>query len=126
MFFKTEKKLRALMHDIMTVRHSLLDKEAFIINKINQTQKHISQLEKRINIIADYIQGKLATIIEKASIEAVNDKYNMLWERFKELQREYVNDYNRLNKRQNETCKTLEKLTNKKTKIEKINKKLEK
>lgn len=119
MFFKTEKKLRALMHDIMTVRHSLLDKEAFIINKINQTQKHISQLEKRINIIADYIQGKLATIIEKASIEAVNDKYNMLWERFKELQREYVNDYNRLNKRQNEICRTFEKLTNKKNKKDK-------
>lgn len=57
MFFKTEKKLRALMHDIMTVRHALLDKEAFIIEKINDTEKHITQLEKRINTLSDYIQG---------------------------------------------------------------------
>lgn len=86
--------------------------------------KHLSLVrykntQDRINKISDYIQGPLAEKIEEASLRAVEDKYNMIWERFKELQREYVNDYNRLNKRQNEICRTFEKLTNKKNKKDK-------
>lgn len=56
MFFKTEKKLRALMNDIMNVRHSLLDKEAFIKNKINDTERYTKQLKERINTLSDRIQ----------------------------------------------------------------------
>lgn len=54
----TEMKLRALMHDIMTVRHALLDKEDFLISKINDTEKYVKKLEIKIDAIEKYLKNQ--------------------------------------------------------------------